>query len=556
LSRHRTYLLIAACTVLVLSLAANACKTEQRFRICGDQICDPEESIDSCPADCVGVCGNGVAEPTHGEDCDRTDFAGLTCLDFFCRRGVLVCSHDCRVSVTECDQCESDTCGNGFVDTGEQCDCAEPPFPMPDGCTAFNGEPDGECTANCRRNDKCGNAVIDPGEECDCGEDWDTMNPDCTAPNNYRGSECAGCRIAGPPCWRGGVMDDCNPECEPPCFEEWWCGLTTYCEADALAVPKCVIGCLDTQDCYYNMVCVDQEHYCYPAYCGTAQGSIIGGQLNEPCQVPGGEPGWCAPIGLAKDGLGLCVESGSQQPGEYCEDYRTLEVTELCRWDGSIQLCDAGLCTNNGTCLSFCDPDEVYENDANSTYCATGYNCWSYSYIDETDPDEGGCRMSDFGLCVPTAATDPFEGKTTCDLTNGQLITDRNLTCRDEDPAFECVLDEYWDWVSWGSRIGVCANTIDATTAGLWDQCDDQNDTCPAGSLCVREDAFATNPTGLTRCIPFCDTEDASGCATQHSELPGTNVCTSVSSLFIGTPCTETSPSKLGLCACPPQGCS
>jgi hypothetical protein len=282
---------------------------------------------------------------------------------------------------------------------------------------------------------------------------------------------------------------------------------------------------------------------------------MLGGEVNAACQVPEGNPGWCMPLGMAKDALGVCVESGAQAHYETCTEHEYIDMTKLCRSDALVLLCNMGLCAN-ATCHAFCNPDDVYENDANGNYCPAGYNCWNYSLVDPFDPVEAGCRSADLGLCLPTRATDPFAGVSACDLTNGQLIENRGQTCSDVDPLLECSLKVYpSEGISFGSRIGECADTIDGTTAGVWDPCNPQNDVCPARSLCAVEDVFAATPMGATRCIPFCDTDDATACTVQHPEVPSGNTCTSVSSMFVGEPCEETNPSKLGLCACPPQGC-
>jgi hypothetical protein len=102
--------------------------------------------------------------------------------------------------------------------------------------------------------------------------------------------------------------------------------------------------------------------------------------------------------------------------------------------------------------------------------------------------------------------------------------------------------------------MGTCADTMGTPDTALWAVCD-TNSTCPPGSMCIEEDIFATNPSGQTRCIPYCDTENNTLCSDQHNEVPIDNVCTTVSNLFLGGPCTETDPSKLGLCACQSGGC-
>jgi hypothetical protein len=155
---------------------------------------------------------------------------------------------------------------------------------------------------------------------------------------------------------------------------------------------------------------------------------------------------------------------------------------------------------------------------------------------------------------VATEATDPTNGMTACDLTNGELIENRTQTCADVDVDYECVLVSYTNGISWGSRIGTCADTMQPPFLNVWDVCT-AGDTCPPGSLCIEEDAFTAAPAGPTRCVPYCDINNTATCNQQHSQLPVTNVCTTVSDLFGGMACAETDPSLLGICACPSTGC-
>jgi cysteine-rich repeat protein len=66
----------------------------------------------------------------------------------------------------------TDTCGNGHVDSGEVCD---------DG----NTEDGDGCSAVCDSDETCGNNVVDPGEVCDDGntDDGDACAADCSSEN-------------------------------------------------------------------------------------------------------------------------------------------------------------------------------------------------------------------------------------------------------------------------------------------------------------------------------------------------------------------------------------
>jgi cysteine-rich repeat protein len=145
----------------------------------------------------VAVCGNGVVET--GEQCDdgnNNNFDG--------------CSEHCTLEI----------CGNGTIDASEQCD---------DGNTA-----DGDgCSANCtiEGGTACGNGVIEPGEECDdgntssgdgcdsacqaekCGDGTLDPGEECDDANNENGDGCsASCTFETPGCGDGTL--DSGEECD------------------------------------------------------------------------------------------------------------------------------------------------------------------------------------------------------------------------------------------------------------------------------------------------------------------------------------------------------
>ena len=66
------------------------------------------------------VCGNGIVET--GESCDLTTFGILTCASFgFTGGGTLVCD-SCEISTIQCIGGVVGTCGDGIINVGEECD--------------------------------------------------------------------------------------------------------------------------------------------------------------------------------------------------------------------------------------------------------------------------------------------------------------------------------------------------------------------------------------------------------------------------------------------------
>ncbi|PLX21916.1 hypothetical protein C0584_01095 [Candidatus Parcubacteria bacterium] len=171
--------------------------------VCGDGSCSAAESASgSCPGDCTlpPVCGNGVVE--SGEDCDdgntvdgdgcNTDSNNcqFTCGDGFCSAG-------------EAGLCFADcpvpaVCGNGAVEMGEDCD---------DG-NAIDGD---GCNSNCLH--ACGDGTVTAPEDCDDGNTTD--GDGC----NTFSSSCAytcgdGTVIAPEECDDGNTVDGdgCNTD--------------------------------------------------------------------------------------------------------------------------------------------------------------------------------------------------------------------------------------------------------------------------------------------------------------------------------------------------------
>lgn len=109
-------------------------------------------------------CGNGVIDT--GEDCDGTLLGAGTCVSEGFLRGTLSCTPTCTYDVAACD-----ACGDGNIDAGELCDGAD----LGGETCMTRGFTGGTlaCNATCMLdvgacvNTLCGNAAVDTGEDCD-----------------------------------------------------------------------------------------------------------------------------------------------------------------------------------------------------------------------------------------------------------------------------------------------------------------------------------------------------------------------------------------------------
>jgi hypothetical protein len=332
---------------------------------------------------------------------------------------------------------------------------------------------------------------------------------------------------------------------------------------DFTAGSFCVLMCESTSDCHYNNFCFESVGGCLPYLCGPG-GYGDRDKMHDTCEVPGGGPGYCMPVGVAEEGIGFCFENGGIEPHQNCTQYRP-EVN-FPRDELGLDVCNGGLCADlnrDGVfhCHQFCDWQAVYDDPHNNNPCGDGYNCFAESTIDATDPDTEGRRSADFSFCRPTEQTQPDYGLTACDLLNGELIEDRAQDCTDLSATSLCVPVRFTppqdcpecDPITWGSLIGACADLGAATPLGIWEPCDGMNpdDVCQMGSYCAAEDLFE-GETGPERCIPFCDTHNEADCAT-HAGIPDHTICRSLSEYFY--PAGDGMPSRLGFCACPSNGC-
>jgi len=181
----------------------DACRSDCTLAGCGDSVVDTGEECDdgprnsdtlpnACRSTCqLPVCGDGVVDVAFEETCDdgateSGDGCSHVCKVEYCGNGIIDSGEHCddgnNVWGDGCSpDCESDeSCGNGVLDpgVGEICDCGEDWSDLPSGCSAPNGTPDSQCSADCQSR-YCGNNIIDPGEICDDGNN--TSGDGCSA---------------------------------------------------------------------------------------------------------------------------------------------------------------------------------------------------------------------------------------------------------------------------------------------------------------------------------------------------------------------------------------
>ncbi len=170
-----------------------------------DGICQaPNETCSNCPADCViegpsvGFCGDGVCEPTIGEDCLSCDVdcngdqtAPVIFDRFCCGDGAGIGSVNCsdpRCTATgwECgptgiDCCGDDVCGPSEDACGCTLDCGPPPLKEAVCDDAFDQDCDGQVDCDdldCCMDATCFTGIDADGDgvaDCDCDDGNNTV---------------------------------------------------------------------------------------------------------------------------------------------------------------------------------------------------------------------------------------------------------------------------------------------------------------------------------------------------------------------------------------------
>jgi len=321
--------------------------------ICGDGIIAGEEECDdgnrldgdgcspvctveqgwSCegePSVCENLCGDGVID--SGEQCDGDLLGGNDCTTITggYTGGTLKCSPSCLFDTTECILPD---CGNGVVDSEEECDEGE--------ANSLNGE----CLPNCKLA-TCGDGYHwEDGEECD---DGDTSNTNgCLNDCNLATCGDGYVWVGEEDCDDGDLNSDTEPDA---------------CRTDC-RLPRCGDGVEDTgEECDHG----DQNSDTQPDVC------------RVDCRLP-----WCG------DGVvdtGEDCEDGNSVSGDGCEP----DCTYTCEPGEEVSCgsCGTAVCQPDrtlGECVEFCDGRECGPDICGGSCgaCPDQYSCDS----------QGGCYL-------------------------------------------------------------------------------------------------------------------------------------------------------------------
>jgi len=305
----------------------------------------------------VDSCGDGFVDP--GEECDST-VGDVSCasLGYYDPLGTLTCTPFCRYDVSTC----GGRCGDNLVDVedGEECDGANL---NGQSCQSMgNGGGTLVCGAGCRYDltgclEVCGNGIVEGQEACDDGGrlDSDGCSTSCVVEDGWH-CDAASPSVCAPACGDGLARGD--EACDGSELAGQSCVGLGY-HAGLLA---CAVDCtLDTTDCEAAGRCGDGS--IQAGYAEACDGDELAGQSCETLGFYGGTlacltdcTGFnttsCAATGACGDNL---IQSAH---GEVCDHLNLNGATCASRgWYGGELACgedctayDETGCAETGRC--------------------------------------------------------------------------------------------------------------------------------------------------------------------------------------------------------------
>ena len=494
---------------------------------------------------CTKFCGNGSLNTTYngvtiGEVCDGTKFtsAFASCAKIVGTgsTGTLKCSDDCK-SVDSSGCSAASYCGDGVVDSSEQCDGTSFHNNQTD-CSYWNSSYTSgkvNCTDSCnvgydncvtKADPICGDGIINASsEECDGTSFSDSANT-CEKVGNFSGGtlKCTtGCKLDTSSCTAkivsgcgDGVLDDD----------------TEYCDGDEFYITDCSeyspiytsgkLAC--TSDCNFDL------SNCKVAACG--DGNL---DSNEECDGTKFQPEWntCAKVSsLYSGGTLKCTddcEVDDSQCTKYCGN-GVLDTNEECdgtKFDPAMDECSDWIKDTIGTlgCTNTCEVDYSQCHAAPTAYCGDG--------IVNTASEEcdGAAFLLDVVNCSDWSSV-YTSGKLTCNsnctVNESACVKPPASTCGDgtlDDSKEEC------DGSSFIYDIKTCSEYSSSYNAGFL-SCNDKCEIDDSNCAYVTENLCGN---GKLDDNEWCDgtlfIDNATACSDWGSYASGNVVCTAMCEL-------------------------
>jgi len=475
---------------------------------CGDDFSDPQEACDgsdlrsqtceslgyynlagvlACNADCTydftdcgGHCGDNVVEPSSGEQCDGENLNGSSCQALNFSGGQLDCNTaDCTFDTSACDS----VCGNGVLETGEQCDDDE--TTPGDGCDGDCAVEEGyECTQESPSvcSTVCGDGLVFGEEDCD-GDNLGEQT--CLTLGFYGGSLVCGddCTFELTDCATYGSCDDgvLQPDHEA-CDGSDLAGNSCTSNGFTAGTIACGDDCqLDTSDC---------------TRCGNGQP-----EAGEQCDGANLRGQTCELLGFT---------SGSLACGTDCQYDTTACINQNCP-NGTIELgedCE-GTNLNGQTCVTqgfasgtlLCNASNCTFNYSNCSLCGNGVvdpgeNC------DGSDLNNQTCAASGYTAGVLSCNANCTLNTSAC-TTCGNTLIENGEDCEGSNLASStCITEGYFKGtLACGStclfNYAGCSNCGNGTIQ--------TGEDCDGSSLNGKTCASNGYPGGTLACDSLCD---------------------------------------------------
>jgi len=501
------------------------------------------------------LCGDGTQGA--GEICEIGDTMTIGCTDADGNAGLITvaCDSDCGASastVTDAYQTETEaeafgaecspySCGNGVVETGEDCD---------DG--SLNGTY-GHCSDTCTVTGSfsCGDGYLASSEQCDCGTtstyatliadsgSWTTIGPDrtgttsspwCATSNgqyDLNANNCSyNCTLPGLSCGDGVVngSEDCDGD-----YEEW----------EGKLCSDLVTTCTSDSDCDSGDTCGSSTATTAP---GTGSICVGGDDAGDACTSDS-----------------ECTGSGATCSTNTYDLFRYRTCSATCDWPSSWtgpvggdqvcgngelegdEVCDDGNTSNNDECLNTCELN----------ICGDDYVNVGFESCDDGIENGNVCEASYGGTC--NYCNSICQYKSASGGYCGDLEVNGSEIC---DGTYSEQL-KYFD-VSTGTVSTACDDTYDTTTNSSgdtftchWlgvcnggtengDYCTLNYDSWSGGTPSSLSDStlYDTNSCSGGECVPpYCADDCGSSCPTAYattgllvqSEISGSSPSDSIS---------------------------
>lgn len=505
----------------------------------------PTEEDVLVPEPREGCNRDGVWQP--GEDCDGGDLNGQSCTSLLLSEfigGELRCDSQCRFDQSGCRR--ESACGDGKRDLDEDCDGTDlggascqtlgALFPnsrsFTGGVLDCTNDPGGKCvydTSGCLDRAECGNGRVETGEDCDQGQ--------------LRGATCTNlANFAAPgeevPEFSGGTVrcnaqpgQDCSfdlSDCRRPGNSV--CGdgeleADEDCEAGKFGNRTCVtegfaggeLECIIPNDGGRCRISIDACRRESDSVCGDGQRD-----QGEVCDIGdlGGET--CITQGFISGDLDCIIPSDSTQP---------------CRIDAS-QCNDRTVC-NNGVAEGDVEDEECDQRDFRGETCAS-LGIGDARGTLECDP--GSCRINRDTSCqqAQTCLNNIAEGDEECDREDlrGLGCTDRGFDFGTLSCADDCKYDTSACEQGCGPGEQSCN---DGTCVPAGADCCGGGGFCDVGTVCVSPTSCCPDSLpdacGSSSCIP-----DGADCCNANGDFCNAgSVCTG-----LGTCCPSEFPQPCG----------